>query len=86
MLFRVPKTRKFRYIPYYYDERKDHEVEEGGRRRIQFRRSPRLRQKKRSFIWLIALLVIVLLFLQYLNQYRVRTPEQIDIPDVEIVK
>ena len=84
MLFRQPKTRRFHYYPLFY--REERHTEEPGERRIHFRRSYRLRKKRKSYIGLILLLILVIFFLEYLNRYRVEQPKQIELKNLEIVK
>ncbi len=84
MLFRVPKTRKFQYHPLFY--REGQHQEESGKRRIHFRRSYRLRTKRRSFIGLILLLILIIFFLEYLHRFRVEQPKEIELKNMEIVK
>jgi hypothetical protein len=65
MFFKLAKHRKFDYTPLYYDPQKEEAA--GGRPRIQFRRL-RHRTKTRPFIWLLALLFIVIYLLIALSK------------------
>ena len=85
MLFRAPKTRRFQYHPLFYREEEHREVEK-GERRIHFRRTYRLRTRKKSFVGLIILLILIIFFLQYLHRYRVEQPKNIELKNLEIVK
>ncbi len=84
MLARIPKTRKFHYRPLFYREDQHLEEEEG--KRIRFRRSPRIRKRQSSFIIMVILLILVIFLMEYLNRFRVETPKDVDIKNVEIVK
>jgi len=85
MLFRVPKTRRFHYYPLFYREEEDRESGSSGRR-IHFRRSYRLRTKRKSFVGLILLLILIIFFIEYLHRFRTQPPKEIELKNMEIVK
>ncbi len=66
MFFKLAKHRKFDYTPLFYDPKKE-EATAGGRTRIHFRRL-RHRPRTRPFIWLLALLFIVIYLLIALSK------------------
>lgn len=62
---RLPKNRRFSYEPYYY--RPDKEEREG--RRIKFKRKiTKTAAKRRSLLWLIMLLALVIYMIYFLNR------------------
>ena len=82
MLFRATKSRKFEYIPSFYDEKNDKEPD----RRISFRRDKFSMRKKKSFLGLIILMIIAILLLINLNKMRHEVPQNIELDNMEVVK
>jgi len=64
MFLRKPTFKRFEYIPRYYDPSKDESNRR--RRRIKFERKVR-RGDHRSLFVVIALFIIILLILSFLN-------------------
>ncbi|MFH1231586.1 MAG: hypothetical protein V1709_08845, partial [Planctomycetota bacterium] len=59
------KPRRFSYTPYYYKEEKEGEE---NNNKLKFKRGSRYSQKKRSHIWIIILIILVLFVVFYLKK------------------
>ncbi len=69
VLFERPKKRAFKYKPIFYKLPEEQEDEE-SKTRIKFDRFPRTRFGKKSIIWYVALLGMVIYMMHILSQYK----------------
>lgn len=84
MLFFRKKPEKFRYTPFYYDQKKDPEEEK--RKRFSLRPDQGKYRRKKSYLGVFVLLVITILLFQYLGKIRTKVPQDVELKNMEIVK
>jgi hypothetical protein len=85
MLFRpTKKNRKFLYQPSFYDEKKDQEAE--SRKKISFRQNRETMRGKKSWISLFILIILITVLMINLNKMRTKTPDNIELKNMEVVK
>ena len=85
MLFKQNvKPRKFEYHPIVYDPRKEDEEE---KHQIHFPRHYVAKTKKATQLWLIVLLIIVVLLIEWLGGIqRHQSVEKVKFKNVQVVK
>ena len=85
MLFRpTKKNQKFQYQPSFYDEKKDQEAE--SRKNISFRSNKQAMRGKKSWISLFILIILITVLMINLNKIRTKTPNNIELKNMEVVK
>jgi len=85
MLFGTRKTRKFSYIPSFYDKKNNREPD-SRKSKIVFRRDKKYKKKKKPLLGILLLLLIALFIIQYLNNIRTPVPEDIELKKLEVIK
>jgi hypothetical protein len=85
MLFRpTKKNRNFQYQPSFYNEKKDQETE--SRKKISFRQNKQTLRNKKSWISLFILIILITVLMINLNKMRTKTPDSIELKNMEVVK